>query len=399
LNVRRSLAVLVLVAALVTSAEAGHEIPYYPSFYPQEITLGFAEPSAAPRLLEKNAIHAYVGPLAVPKSAGQLAWVESLRSFVVLAFNPASAAFADPRERCAAAARLSPALAAAKGEYVFHPYPVTPYHADSLHHADLVEAAKARATAGGGGGPALRLRLRGLRTLPAGPTWRAADGEWDATLEEVELRGLNGWIGPPWLKEGWLQAHALYAPGVTGASERSAIEEVFARRIGGGYASPVERVNLERSLVSLLTRGCERVAVGYALRREAVNDDYSDGVENVGYDAQAGLGSAVFLRTVKLKDFPWNGWLRIAVSSRPPRRGTRSPASPTRRAGSYGRRWATRRCSPRRRAAAGCRTACAPSRSPGSSRCHATRSCRSRGPAGSGRRRRVFSRSSGSPTA
>ncbi len=57
--------------------------------------------------------------------------------------------------------------------------------------------------------------------------------------------------------------------------------------------------------------------VGYALRREAVNDDYSEGVENVGYDAQAGLGSAVFLRTVKLKDFPWNGVLRLGAASRP----------------------------------------------------------------------------------
>ena len=26
--------------------------------------------------------------------------------------------------------------------FVFHPYPVTPYHADYLHHLDRVEAAK-----------------------------------------------------------------------------------------------------------------------------------------------------------------------------------------------------------------------------------------------------------------
>jgi hypothetical protein len=59
------------------------------------------------------------------------------------------------------------------------------------------------------------------------------------------------------------------------------------------------------------------VPVGYALRREAVNDSYSEGVENVGYDTQAGLGSGVFLRTVKLKDFPWNGWLRVSTATRP----------------------------------------------------------------------------------
>jgi hypothetical protein len=314
----------VFVAAGSTAAEAGHEIPYYPSFYPQEIRIEVAAPAAAPRLFGKNAIHAYVGPLPAPKGAGHLAWVESLRSFVVLVFNPASRTFADPRERCAAAARLAPALAAAKGEYIFHPYPVTPYHGDYLHHADLVEAAKARAA--GAGGKALGLRVRaGLAALHPGPAWRPATSDWDATLEEVELRALvrgeatqlNGWLGPPWLKEGWFQAHALYARGVTDAERRSAIEEAFARRTRGGFAGAVERLNLERRLVALLTRGCERVAVGYALRREAVNDDYSEGVENVGYDAQTGLDSAVFLRTVKLKDFPWNGWLRVASPSRP----------------------------------------------------------------------------------
>jgi len=326
LNVLRGLVLLVCVAACSAAAEAGHEIPYYPSFYPQEIRVEFAEPSAALRLFEKNAIHAYVGPLAAPKATAHLAWVESLRAFVVLTFNPARAAFADPRERCAAAARLAPALATAKGEYVFHPYPVTPYHGDYLHHADLVGAAKARAALAGAAGPALRLRVRtGLAAVPADPAWRPADGEWDATLEEVDLRGLvqeattrlNGWIGPPWLKEGWFQAHALYARGVSDAASAGAIEETFTRRVHGGYASDVERLNLERRLVSLLTRGCERVAIGYALRREAVNDDYSEGVENVGYDDQKGLDSAVFLRTVKLKDFPWNGWLRIATASRP----------------------------------------------------------------------------------
>jgi hypothetical protein len=48
-----------------------------------------------------------------------------------------------------------------------------------------------------------------------------------------------------------------------------------------------------------------------------LNADYSGGVENAAYDAQAGLGSAIFPRTVKLKDFPWNGWLTVGVPERP----------------------------------------------------------------------------------
>src|SRR2546430_10426995 len=94
------------------------------------------------------------------------------------------------------------------------------------------------------------------------------------------------------------------------------MEEAFAR-LRAGDTSGAERLNHERRLVSLLTRGCERVAVGYRVKREAINDDYSEGVENIGWDAQTGLGSAVFLPTVKLKDFPWDGWLRVRVPSPP----------------------------------------------------------------------------------
>jgi hypothetical protein len=327
MNRRRGLAVLVGAAALLASgtARAGHEIPLYTSFYPQEIELVVVEPAAAPRRLEQNAIHAYAAPLAGARP-GHTAWVESLRSFVVLTLNPASPGLAEGGQRCAAAARVLPALAASRGDYVFHPYPVTPYHESYLHHFDLAEAAKHGTAGPRGGGAPLRLRVEGrLAEILDGPGWRPAEAEWDAALEEIDLRDLvareatqlGGWTGPPWLKSGWFQAHAVYARGVSGAGARRAIEEAFTSRLHGGFASAAEGANLERRLISLLTRGCERVAVGYTLRREAINDDYSEGVENIGWDAQAGLSSAVFLRTVKLKDFPWNGWLRLGVASRP----------------------------------------------------------------------------------
>src|SRR5262249_13132403 len=74
----------------------------------------------------------------------------------------------------------------------------------------------------------------------------------------------------------------------------------------------------ERELVSTLRAGCDRTIAGYTLRTEVLNADYSGGVENAGYDAQAGLGSSVFPRTVKLRDFPWNGWLTVGVPESPP---------------------------------------------------------------------------------
>ena len=53
------------------------------------------------------------------------------------------------------------------------------------------------------------------------------------------------------------------------------------------------------------------------MKREYVNVEYSAGIENIGYDAIAGLHSPMFIRTVKLKDFPWNGWLTLGIGGRP----------------------------------------------------------------------------------
>ena len=85
----------------------------------------------------------------------------------------------------------------------------------------------------------------------------------------------------------------------------------------GDYGSGEEQINLERDLVKLLTADCGTVVAGYRAQRWYYNDDYSLGVENIGYDSHAGLLSAIFLRTVKLKDFPWNGWLTLGVPSAP----------------------------------------------------------------------------------
>jgi hypothetical protein len=56
---------------------------------------------------------------------------------------------------------------------------------------------------------------------------------------------------------------------------------------------------------------------GYTLKREYFNADFSAGIENIGYDLITGLDSPMFLRTVKLKDFPWNGWLRLGIDAAP----------------------------------------------------------------------------------
>src|SRR5262249_54862292 len=144
-------------------------------------------------------------------------------------------------------------------------------------------------------------------------------------LEEIDLGSLvaqditstNGWQGPLWLKEGWYHAYCLLAPHLTDGTAKAAVEAIYQRLTNGHYRGQEERLNLERKLVSLLTQGCERVVAGYTVKREYYNAEFSAGIENIAYDAHAGFNSPIFIRTVKLKDFPWNGWLKLGMQARP----------------------------------------------------------------------------------
>jgi hypothetical protein len=306
-----ALCVLLLLAA---PARAGHEITFYPSYYPQEIAVRFTTPAAAATLLRQNKIHAWVGsdPFAGAAAPAHVRWMESLRGYVVLTL-PAAGIFAKPETRCAAAAQVARTLAGARPPFVVHPYPVTPLHEDFVFHADLAQQARERTV-----GMAPRVRADGALgdALAAAGLPRGAD----AFVEEVELPALlagaetrlNGWVGPPWLKEGWFHAWLLQSP-----AARKAAAEAFVRRTDGSALTAAERLSLERRIVSQVSAGCERVVLGYTVRREPVNVEYSEGIENIAADAHEGLGSPIFVRTAKLKDFPWNGWLRVAVDGRP----------------------------------------------------------------------------------
>src|SRR5262249_49736060 len=122
---------------------------------------------------------------------------------------------------------------------------------------------------------------------------------------------------PPWVRTGWFAAERLLADGVSEPDRGARIQSDVQRLEGGDYTSLVERINLERELVTLLTAGCRKIVAGYTIRREYVNVEFSAGIENISYDALAGLHSPMFIRTVKLKDFPWNGWLSLGIDGNP----------------------------------------------------------------------------------
>jgi hypothetical protein len=314
--------VTALGLALSGTAEAGHEPTFYPSFYPQEIKVETVEADSAAALLRTGELHAYVGadPFGGRPLPASLRAVESLDSYLVATLDT-SGPLAERAARCAAAGRLARRLARTPGPWVFHPYPITPFDADYLQHFDRAQATRAAALAAPEAGRPLRVRAAGILAERLVGRDRESGAGAAATLEEVSVDALltpewgrgGGDTGPPWIKAGWFRAYLLLAPRVSDGALRREVDALHRRLVTGDYRSLGQELDLERDLVARLAAGCERVVVGYTVRREVYSADYSAGVENVGYDSLDGLDSSIFVRTVKLKDFPWNGWLRVGA--------------------------------------------------------------------------------------
>ena len=156
---------LLSVCFLLTPAHADHALPFNPSFYPHEIQIKTVDLMSAKRLLANNAVHAYIGgdPFAGGATPQHLGYVESLDSYLVATFNIASKPWKERDARCAAAGALVSAMPANNENYIFHPYPVTPYHEDYLQHFDLAESVKNkyRTDPSRMSGPGLKIRAKG----------------------------------------------------------------------------------------------------------------------------------------------------------------------------------------------------------------------------------------------
>ena len=312
-------------AAIVTVAWGGHELPVYPSFYPHEIEIKTFAPEQAAQALRDGKIQAHVGPGlrfagTLPAEVGT---VESLGSFLVIRVNPASTHAKDEASSCSVVGTIIRRLAA-QSNFTLHPYPVTPFHGDYLHHADLAAAALARFSDADAPVADLKVKARG-GLAHSHPDWSAGDADWDAEVAEIDAAGLmasamfsvNGWLAPPWVKTGWFHAQRLLADALTDPVRKQRAASDLQRLKVSDFTGLVERINLERDLVTALTGDCQNVVAGYTVKREYVNVEFSAGIENIGYDSIAGLHSPMFIRTVKLKDFPWNGWLTLGIDAEP----------------------------------------------------------------------------------
>jgi hypothetical protein len=313
-----SLAIVVSVGA----ARAGDEVSYYPSFYPQEIRIESLDAAASAREFNSRTdpLHVYVG--GAPDFGGQvpahLKSVVSLRSFITATVNPKSPRATSPEARCRSVREVAQSLAK-DPDIVSHPYPVTPYHADYFAHVDLADLARAAVA---GNREDVTVRRSNARGALLSPDTRTDATDWDVEVGEVTtdelLRELatGVWLPPSWAKEGWFQAYQLLRPALSDAGRAERADRIYGLLRDGAYGEEVEGLNRERELVQSLITGCEKAVIGFRLRREFYNDDFSNGVENIASDQQAGFNSGVVLRTLKLKDFPWNGWLRVGLDGR-----------------------------------------------------------------------------------
>jgi hypothetical protein len=319
---RTLLGLLTGAAATLSAARAGHEIPIYPSFYPHEIEIRTLDPGRAADALRSGKIQAYLGKgLELPSAAtDNVRPIETLGSIILAQINPARTL--DKASACGAVKAVAQELAGDDG-FVLHPYPVTPYHGDYLHHADLAAAAAAHFAQTIVSTAPPRIRASGS-LVRRHPDWAARD-EWDVEVIEADAGeamaaaqlSVNGRMGPPWLKTGWFDAERLLADNAEEGARREHADALLSRLTTADFTGLTEQINLERELVSLLTARCRKAVVGYTLKREYVNVEFSAGIENIGYDAIAGLASPMFIRTVKLKDFPWNGWLALGIDGKP----------------------------------------------------------------------------------
>ena len=333
MNRRSAFIALTMTLAMVTLARSGHELPVYPSFYPHEIELATVAPEPAAELLQAGKIQAYVGraPRFAATPPATVDRVESLGSFITVRVNPSSPRTRDARSACAIAEGVVRDLAGKSADLIVHPYPVTPFHGDYLHHVDLAEAAKARIL---GSDPnafdpiAQDLKVKTssefARSLVR-PEWRAGGSAWEVEIAEVPAAQLvanasiamNGWLGPPWLRTGWFQAYLLLREQVGDANLKQRTESQAQRLQTSAYDDVAERINLERSLVAALADNCYTRVAGYTIKREYFSTIFTAGIENIAYDSLVGFNSPIFIRTVKLRDFPWNGWLALGIDAAP----------------------------------------------------------------------------------
>ena len=177
-------------------------------------------------------------------------------------------------QRCRTIESAVQAIGARPG-FVAHRYPVTPYHADYLGHVDRAALGMSAESA------AANAQAVGQEDVHFG----------EVAIDDPLLRsgaGFGVWPAPPFAKEGWYQAYHLIRAVMADDVQRKRADDLYQRLTHGEFADKADQIRLERDLIAALTANCEMAVIGYRLRREYHNDDFSNGIENILIDSQAG---------------------------------------------------------------------------------------------------------------
>ena len=231
------------------AARAGHEISYYPSFYPQEIRIEALTPAAAAKEFANTTdpLHAYIG--AAPQFAGKapsfLKSAASLDCFHRRQVQSEGGAPAEPR--CAVRGGrgcLRTAGDRARGRRRAR----LPDHALSCGLSGSRRPRPRRQAGDASGCPpagAHCARQRRPRAAAGRQCRTRLPDQWDISFEEVSVAdllrqarvGADIWLAPPWAKEGWFQAYHLLRSAVSDPARAERADTLYerhdARRVQG----------------------------------------------------------------------------------------------------------------------------------------------------------------------
>ena len=271
-------------AAIITVARGGHELPIYPSFYPHEIEIKTLAPEhAAERAARWQDPGLYRPRLGLPARRRPTSARSNRSAHSSSCASIRARARAGRGSACAVVEAVVRALAAAER---FHSASL-PGHAvpRRLPSSRRSRGGRARRASRRRRAPAGDLKIKARGSLAQShPDWSAREADWDAEVIEIDAAEL---VASPMLFGERLARAAVGAnrlvprrasPGRCG--RRTCRTERASRVRPCGVSRPaisaalVERINLERDLVTALTGGCRKIVAGYTVKREYVNVEY-----------------------------------------------------------------------------------------------------------------------------
>ena len=203
-------AIILAAAALLVApvARSGHELPVYPSYYPARDRDRALAPQRASDLMRAGKLHAYVGGAAGVRRRARQTPSAPWSRWAPSSSSGSTRIRRSPGMRRRPAPRREPSCATWRrepvaGGFIVHPYPVTPFHGDYLHHADLARGCASRDIAGGAdaspsGGHGLKVRAEGALAQKPRPARVAAPKARTGTPPSQRSTPATSSPPPPW---------------------------------------------------------------------------------------------------------------------------------------------------------------------------------------------------------